>query len=207
MKRNSNDKRSPLDGRIGAHFGGRNSTRRTRIVLGLFVVIATPMFASTLAASVTLNNGDAVEFGQGEGLVIACDESIVTRINEEWSDFLQDFRVSTIELTDLNVAESTVANSGCGGKVIKIQLLDNLGEPLFIGDSGLTPFPDLTEISVTLPLGGGGTPSDITSGATAVFEATLGVDEGTLTVTIDGSVDPVAADVYRVTLESESPGV
>ena len=72
MKRNSNNTKSPLDGRIGAHFGGRISTRRTRIVLGLFVVIATPMFASTLAASVTLNNGDAVEFGQGEGLVIAC---------------------------------------------------------------------------------------------------------------------------------------
>ena len=160
------------------------------------------MFASALAASVTLNNGDAVEFGQGTGLVIACDEEIVTRINEEWSEMIEDFRVSTIELTDLNVAVSTVQNSGCGGKVIKIQLLDNLGVPLTIGDSS-----GLTEISVTLPAGGGGTPSDITSGATAVFMATSGPDEGTLTVTIDGTVDPVAADVYRVTLESESSGV
>ena len=159
------------------------------------------MFASALAASVTLNNGDAVEFGQGTGLVIACDEEIVTRINEEWSEMIEDFRVSTIELTDLNVAVSTVQNSGCGGKVIKIQLLDNLGVPLTIGDSS-----GLTEISVTLPAGGGGTPSDITSGATAVFMATSGPDEGTLTVTIDGTVDPVAADVYRVTLESESSG-
>ena len=157
------------------------------------------MFASALAASVTLNNGDAVEFGQGTGLVIACDEEIVTRINEEWSEMIEDFRVSTIELTDLNVAVSTVQNSGCGGKVIKIQLLDNLGVPLTIGDSS-----GLTEISVTLPAGGGGTPSDITSGATAVFMATSGPDEGTLTVTIDGTVDPVAADVFRVTLESES---
>ena len=202
MKRNSNNKRSPLDGRIGDHFGGRNSSRRTRIVFGLFVVIAIPMFASALAASVTLNNGDAVEFGQGTGLVIACDEEIVTRINEEWSEMIEDFRVSTIELTDLNVAVSTDPDSGCGGKVIKIQLLDNLGVPLTIGDSS-----GLTEISVTLPAGGGGTPSDITSGATAVFMATSGPDEGTLTVTIDGTVDPVAADVYRVTLESESSGV
>ena len=159
------------------------------------------MFASALAASVTLNNG-TVEFGQGYGLVIACDEQIVTRINEAWSENILDFRVSTIELTDLNVAVSTVQNSGCGGKVIKIQLLDNLGVPLTIGDSS-----GLTEISVTLPAGGGGTPSDITSGATAVFMATSGPDEGTLTVTIDGTVDPVAADVYRVTLESESSGV
>ena len=160
------------------------------------------MFASALAASVTLNNGDAVEFGQGTGLVIACDEEIVTRINEEWYQTDEVFQVSTIELTDLNVAVSTVQNSGCGGKVIKIQLLDNLGVPLTIGDSS-----GLTEISVTLPAGGGGTPSDITSGATAVFMATSGPDEGTLTVTIDGTVDPVAADVYRVTLESESSGV
>ena len=160
------------------------------------------MFASALAASVTLNNGDAVEFGQGTGLVIACDEEIVTRINEEWFEMIEDFRVSTIELTDLNVAVSTVQNSGCGGKVIKIQLLDISGGPLTIGDSS-----GLTEISVTLPAGGGGTPSDITSGATAVFMATSGPDEGTLTVTIDGTVDPVAADVYRVTLESESSGV
>ena len=202
MKRNSNNKRSPLDGRIGDHFGGRNSSRRTRIVFGLFFVIAIPMFASALAASVTLNNGDAVEFGQGTGLVIACDEEIVTRINEEWSEMIEDFRVSTIELTDLNVAVSTDPDSGCGGKVIKIQLLDNLGVPLTIGDSS-----GLTEISVTLPAGGGGTPSDITSGATAVFMATSGPDEGTLTVTIDGTVDPVAADVFRVTLESESSGV
>ena len=156
------------------------------------------MFASALAASVTLNNGDAVEFGQGTGLVIACDEEIVTRINEEWSEMIEDFRVSTIELTDLNVAVSTDPDSGCGGKVIKIQLLDNLGVPLTIGDSS-----GLTEISVTLPAGGGGTPSDITSGATAVFVETI-PDEGTLTVTIDGSVDQVASGVFRVTLESES---
>ena len=160
------------------------------------------MFASALAASVTLNNGDAVEFGQGTGLVIACDEEIVTRINEEWSQMIEDFRVSTIELTGLNVAESIVANSGCGGKVIKIQLLDNLGEPLFIGDS-----PDPTEISMTLPAGGGigPIPATATSGATAVFESPSNDDIGTLTVTISGSVDPLAAGVYRVTLESESP--
>ena len=201
MKRNSDNKRSPLDGRIGAHFGGRNSTRRTRIVLGLFVVIATPMFASALAASVTLNNGDAVEFGQGTGLVIACDVSIVTRINEEWSDMIEDFRVSTIELTDLNVAVSAAQDSGCGGKVIKIQLLDLGGQPLTIGDSS-----GLTEISVTLTFDGDGNSSYVSSGATAVFMATSGPNEGTLTVTIDGFVDPVAADVFRVTLESESPG-
>ena len=202
MKRNSDNKRSPLDGRIGAHFGGRNSTRRTRIVLGLFVVIATPMFVSTLAASVTLNNGDAVEFGQGAGLVIACDEEIVTRINEEWYQTDEVFQVSTIELTDLNVAESTVANSGCGGKVIKIQLLDVGGQPLTIGDS-----PDPTEISMTLPAGGGigPIPATATSGATAVFESPSSNDIGTLTVTISGSVHPLAAGVYRVTLESESP--
>ena len=203
MKRNSDNKRSPLDGRIGAHFGGRNSTRRTKLILGLFVVIGTPMFASALAASVTLNNGDAVEFGQGAGLVIACDEEIVTRINEEWYQTDAVFQVSTIELTDLNVAVSTVANSGCGGKVIKIQLLDNLGLPLIVGDT------DLTEISVTLPAGGGTgpIPATATSGATAVFESPSSNDIGTLTVTISGSVHPVAADVYRVTLESESPGV
>ena len=165
------------------------------------------MFASALAASVTLNNGDAVEFGQGTGLVIACDEQIVTRINEEWSEMIEDFRVSTIELTDLNVAESTDPDSGCGGKVIKIQLLDNLGVPLIVGDT------DLTEISVTLPAGAvtGPNPATATSGATAVFESPSSNDIGTLTVTISGSVHPVASDVYRVTLESESssesPGV
>jgi hypothetical protein len=202
VKRNSDNKRSPLDGRIGAHFGGRNSTRRTRIVLGLFVVIAIPMFASTLAASVSLGNGNTVEFGQGFGLVIACDEFIVTRINEEWyqtSDELDEtdevFQVSTIELTDLNVAESTVANSGCGGKVIKIQLLNNLGVPIIIGDT------DLTEISVTLDF-----PLTATSGATAVFASPSSNDIGTLTVTISEFVHPVAAGVFRVTLESESPG-
>jgi len=153
------------------------------------------MFASALAASVTLNNGDAVEFGQGTGLVIACDEEIVTRINEEWYQTDAVFQVSTIELTDLNVAESTVANSGCGGKVIKIQLLDNLGVPLIVGNS------DLTEISVTLDV-----PPTATSGATAVFESPSNDDIGTLTVTISGSVHPVASGVFRVTLESESPG-
>ena len=158
------------------------------------------MFASALAASVTLNNGDAVEFGQGTGLVIACDEEIVTRINEEWYQTDEVFQVSTIELTDLNVAVSTVQNSGCGGKVIKIQLLDNLGVPLIVGDT------DLTEISVTLPAGGGTgpIPATATSGATAVFIEGSVADEGTLTVTIDGSVDQVASGVFRVTLESES---
>ena len=162
------------------------------------------MFASALAASVTLNNGDAVEFGQGTGLVIACDEEIVTRINEEWSEMIEDFRVSTIELTDLNVAVAVAPtetqDSGCGGKVIKIQLLDNLGVPLIVGDT------DLTEISVTLPAGGGTgpIPATATSGSTAVFESPTSNDLGTLTVTISEFVHLVASGVYRVTLESES---
>ena len=152
------------------------------------------MFASALAASVTLGNGDTVEFGQGFGLVIACDESIITRINEEWYQEDEVFQVSTIELTDLNVAVSTVANSGCGGKVIKIQLLNNSGVPIIIGDA------DLTEISVTLD-----SLLTATSGATAVFASPSGNDIGTLTVTISEFVHPVAAGVFRVTLESESP--
>ena len=57
---------------------------------------------------------------------------------------------------------------------------------------------------MTLTFDGLGEPSSITSGATAVFMATSGLYEGTLTVTIDGSVDQVASGVFRVTLESES---
>ena len=73
-------------------------------------------FGSTLAASITLNSGTSVEFGQGVQLVAACDSAITvtptsTFVND--TDSAQsNFRLATIVLSNVG--------AGCLGKKLRI---------------------------------------------------------------------------------------
>jgi hypothetical protein len=71
---------------------------------------------STLAASITLNGGTAVEFGQGVQLVTACDAAITVTPTSEFvnstTDGQANFRLKSIAITDIG--------SGCVGKKIRL---------------------------------------------------------------------------------------
>ncbi|NBP52131.1 MAG: hypothetical protein EBU70_13325, partial [Actinobacteria bacterium] len=50
-----------------------NRRRRRRILAGLVVLAAVPAIGWTLAASISINSGNGIEFGQGATAASACD--------------------------------------------------------------------------------------------------------------------------------------
>jgi len=184
---------SPLTGRVSSNFGGSVNHRTKKIIAGLLIATIGPLVATTLAASVSINGGTALEFGQGSNPAIACDETITTAITESWSSGSAVFKVDTIVLTGLNSAVSAASDGGCGGKVIKISLLGSSGTALAIGTTGTTTSTSITITSATV--------ATIASanGTTAAISGTT--PNHTLTLTV-GSALLNAATVYRVALET-----
>jgi hypothetical protein len=186
---------SPLTGRVSSNFGGSVNHRTKKIIAGLLIATIGPLVATTLAASVSLNGGTALEFGQGSNAAIACDTTITTAITETWYQTGAYFQVGTIVLTGLNSAVSSSSDGGCGGKVIKISLLGSDGTALAIGTTGTTTSSSVTITSATV--------ATIASanGTTAAISGTTPAHTLTLTV---GSAVLNAATVYRVALETST---
>ena len=189
---------SPLSNRVNSRFGGPVNHRSKKIIAGLVVAIIGPIVATTLAASVTIGSGGALEFGQGSQAAVACDASITTAITESWYDTTTVFQVATIVISNLNTAAGAgVSDAGCGGKTLKVSLLGTGGTALIIGSSGTN-----TSASVTFAATGvNGTQTIASNGVTADL-ASAGAT-GTLTLTIPtASIHLNAATVYRVALET-----
>ncbi|CAN2212622.1 hypothetical protein MCEGKSE7_01039 [Candidatus Nanopelagicaceae bacterium] len=94
----------------------RPSKKKLKVVIGIGVLAGVMGLGSTLAASITLNGGTSVEFGQGVQLVAACDSAItVTPTSTFVNDPLSaesNFRLSTIVLSGIS--------TGCLGKKLRI---------------------------------------------------------------------------------------
>lgn len=184
---------SPLTDHLGPNFGGQRQ-RKKRVFIGAALLLVVPYIGSTLAASVTINSGVPTEFGQGSQETIACDTSVNTSISQTWYQTSTYFRVSTISLTNLNNAQSSNLNGGCGGKKLKLQLLDSSGAALTIGTS------NNSSVTITIPTSN----ADITDATLYGNTAALTNSGATSTVTITiPSTTPInAGDVYRITLET-----
>ena len=179
---------SPLAGRVSSNFGGSVNHRTKKIIAGLLIATIGPLVATTLAASVSLNSGNNLEFGQGSQAAVACDSAITSAITESWSSGSTVFRVATIVL-------STLDTTACTGKNLKISLLGTSGTALTVGTSSAT------SITVALTNTLGAQSGGVLAGNTASLLLTTST-ANTLTVTIDSAINLDAATVYRVALET-----
>ena len=188
---------SPLAGRVSSNFGGSVNHRTKKIIAGVLIATLGPLVATTLAASVTIGDGNNLEFGQGSQAAVACDTTITTAITETWYETSTVFQVATIVLSGLDTRPGVgVSNAGCGGKTLKVSLLGSTGTSLTIGSSAPT-----TSTSVTFAATGVNGSQTVTSGVTASL-ASAGAD-GTLTLTIPtATIHLSAATVYRVAIET-----
>jgi hypothetical protein len=185
--------KSPLTNHFGENFGG-GKPKRKRVFIGAALLLVVPYIGSTLAASVTINSGVATEFGQGSQATIACDTSVNTSISQTWYQTSTYFRVSTISLTNLNNAESSTLNGGCGGKKLKLQLLNSSGTALAIGTS------NNSSVTITIPTDLGDITDATLYGNTSAL--TNSGSTSTVTITIPSTTPVNAGDVYRITLET-----
>jgi hypothetical protein len=118
---------------------------RRRVLIGIAMLLGGPIISTSLAATLTINGtgNAAVEFGQGSQVAIGCDTSINTAITEVWDTATTRFKVESIVLTNLDTSQTDtttiVNNQGCGGKAIKISLVDTATTVMTIGNVATSP--------------------------------------------------------------------
>ena len=135
---------SPLGGRISSGFGGGKSNK-SKLVIGILIVVLIPFLFSTYAANVTVGNGP-LEFGQGSQQAIACDPTVYVAMAEEWYSNPQPndpsagfFRVKSVTISNLDL-------NGCRNKKLRVRLIDLTGKEIVLGN-----LPDAKVLQVTIP--------------------------------------------------------
>jgi len=105
-----------------------NQTPRNRkslkLVLGVGALVGVVALGSTLAASINLNGGGPVEFGQGVAQTTACDSQIIVTPFSQFDNSygVQEFVLSSIEISD-------IANA-CEAKRFQINIYGNTDNSL-----------------------------------------------------------------------------
>ncbi len=97
---------------------------RVKVAVGIGSLAAITGLGSTLAASISLNEGDPVEFGQGVAITAACngDVDITFTPNSEYSPDEGKFLLSSFTLSGINTAVTDpYTGIGCAGKVLIIR--------------------------------------------------------------------------------------
>ena len=111
----------------------KSNTRNLKIALGLAAVILIPSIGSTLAGSISLNAGSAVEFGQGIAQATACDSNGITVTPA--SSFTNTEGAGSFALGTVTIAG--IANT-CNGKTFKIKAQGDTGDAITVAAGGAT---------------------------------------------------------------------
>ena len=169
--------------------GGRKKSFKT--IIGIGAIAGVVVLGSTLAASINLNGGGPVEFGQGVTQATACDSEILIT---PYSSFVNgdpgEFKFSGVMLSQVDITAQDDSNDeGCAGKTFLIKLYKANN--------------DLIGTSYTISVESDGSFSSpdgelVTSGGISRM-ASGSSEQATLTFT-----DPAVAatDVYTITIES-----
>jgi hypothetical protein len=172
--------------------------KRFKAILGVGAVALSISLGSTLAASINLNGGDPLEFGQGIVLTTACDSNGVFVTPN--SEFVNSANSPGFDFTSFTVSDISDA---CDGKVFTIKAYKNgQSNPLNLynvnaGDS-FNKVEVLRSQGNYSSIGAGSFPEGITSTAVETFTVTFATSVDGLTTV------PVASaeDVDRITIES-----
>lgn len=143
--------------------------KKLRVIIGIGMLAGVMGMGSTLAASISLNSGASVEFGQGVSYTTACDTSItVTPL----STFVNVPTESGTGTTGANFALTSVKigdiDSGCKGKYLKLSAYTDSatvgGNYTSAGSGTTTPLAFSMGYATPVYFGGGsngGTPQNI----------------------------------------------
>jgi len=147
------------------------------------ILIAIPVIGTTLAGTITINSGTAVQFAQGSITTATCDADITVSATSTYSD---NFYLKTITLSGINLV------SGCEGKTLTVSAATT-AIPSVPGtiSSGVTDIaftiPQVVGSSntlVTLPGGITATAGMVNTSGTAYKTATPYDTAGSITLTV-----------------------
>ena len=216
---------------LGGSFepSARSPKKKFKVVLGIGLLAAVMGMGSTLAASISLNTGSAVEFGQGIASTTACD----TEINlTPYSTYVNDTVAADFLFTSFALSDVDTSTDYCGGKTFVIKgytdsatmatayaVGGTVANPLYLGwhySSGATGGASsgrgetAYNSGIALTLGAGGTTCAVTvSGSADISGAACTLTGGTITVVLgDGgggaAFGPSTNALTKLTVESMS---
>ena len=220
---------------LGGSFepSARSPKKKFKVVLGIGLLAAVMGMGSTLAASITLNSGSAVEFGQGIATTAACDSAITLT---PYSTYVNNAVAADFLFTSFALSDVDTSTNYCGGKTFVIKGYTDsstvatnyssgasVANPLYLGwhytsgatggaGSGRTPIGYNTGIALTLNAGGTTCTVTVLAGASTFADisgAACALTANTLTVTLgDGgggaAYGPSSSAVTKLTVESMS---
>ena len=105
--------------------------RSPKFIIGFGLLLMSAV-GFTVAANITIGNGNRLEFGQGLYQITSCDQWIGIKLNPSAASYSGQSRVANVNISGLDALN-------CKGVNFKIQLLDNAAAilPLFSDASGL----------------------------------------------------------------------
>ena len=157
--------------------------KNLKVILGIGALAGVIALGSTLAASINLNTGHPVEFGQGIAQTTACDNSILVT---PYSKFVNANGAGSFKFSSITLSNLDSTDSACSGKILTLKIYGNSGPSLAsytILDSGV---------------------SFSSSEGTITFNL---VTKSLSSVTLSFTDPTIRADgIYRVTVESSYGG-
>jgi hypothetical protein len=169
----------------------KSNRKLIKTLLGVGALVGIVAVGSTLAASISLNSGSPVEFGQGVVQTSACDDSI--SINPT-SAFANDSNGGSFALSSIIVSEIDSTSEHCYGKTFTIKGYGETGGALNLVDGVASV--EVIDQGTTFAL------------ASSPDGVTISSTDGTgFILTFSGNATPIsAADLYRITIESTAVG-
>ncbi len=176
----------------------RSGSRKPfKLVLGIGALVGVIALGSTLAASINLNAGAPVEFGQGVAQTTACDDEVTIT---PFSTFVNDEESADFLFTSFSV---TGISSACYGKTFTIKAYSNSGNsPLDLyATTGIAePFSEVQVLDTagTFSLVEAGLLSDDIEDVSTGFKVTMVTDGPPASIALAS-----AQGVDRITIESK----
>jgi hypothetical protein len=115
--------KSPLSGAFSGSSEPAKKNKKNGAILLIAGIALTSSIGGVFAAnSITLNDSQAVEFGQGSAETNACDADLFAVLSQTYSTN-DVFRVATVTV-------GRIDTSACNGKTLQVVLLDDTGAAL-----------------------------------------------------------------------------
>ena len=172
---------------------GSSKRKRGNHFVAVMTIVALGFMGSTFAASVTLNSGSEIQYGQGLAQATACSNSLVITPSNHYVNAASSgsFYVDTITVVDTRTATGA-GLALCAGDSIKLSAHGNV--------VGAAPLFSCTFSNITWTTAVGATVSNCPAGAVITSSGTTGLQ---LAFSNPASAPNVlAGNVYKFTVES-----
>jgi hypothetical protein len=189
-----------------------------KLVLGVSTLVGVVALGSTLAASINLNGGGPVEFGQGVTQTTACDDDITVT---PFSTFVNETGAGSHKFTSLEISGIDSSSDKCDGKTFIIKAYGDSGQLDFFSYAD-SANPEENDSYDTIEIANDGGDYTWISGGSdgndVIAGPDIGITETSFTLSFTSAVSTItrapvvntitrtplasAEDVVRITIES-----